>query len=381
MALERFIANKIVPLLRVSDPQAQLIASLTKIVRACGPRKLPWKDAFKPEPQGLWTGPTSLAYLFLWLSRTHPNLEIDGNSPVDWCHAYLDCGQEDIHSAAELNGWGIKNEYFAYNTVKASVTQDSQYVLKLRYAIATGFECPDADNEHLSGRAGTLALLRIVRYWVPQATPVVQECMALLNAAIIERMPWKFQGHSYIGAAHGSIGIITQIVLCEPERAREAIIESEISRHLDLQAADGHWFITEDPSLGSPDLVHYCHGSPGFLISLLKIRPFLSQVLQQRVDIAVEKGQKEVWEKGLLRKEPNLCHGIIGNMLALTDWKQREHFMAHATAGKIEEGKDNGEFVAGDDPFGLLWGEGGRAWGWMILDSRKELGYPSYTDS
>jgi hypothetical protein len=87
-----------------------------------------------------------------------------------------------------------------------------------------------------------------------------------------------------------------------------------------------------------------------------------------------------VWEKGLLRKEPNLCHGITGNMLALTNWKQREHFLAHATAEKIEEGKKNGGFIAGDDRFGLLWGEGGRAWGWMMLDSREELGYPSYTD-
>jgi hypothetical protein len=380
MTSERYIANKTEPLLQVPDPRGQLVTSLTKIVRGCAPRKLPWTDTFKSQPQGLWTGPTSLAYLFLWLSHTHPNLEIDGKLPIDWCHAYLDCGQQDIPSAAGLNGWGVKNEYLAYNTVKASATKDIQYVFKLRDAVANGFECPELDNEHLSGRAGTLALLRIVRHWVPHAAAVVQECMTLLITTIIERIPWRFHGHSYIGAAHGSIGIITQIVLCEPYRAREVIIESEISKLVDLQAADGHWFITEDPELGESDLVHYCHGSPGFVLSLLKMRPSLSPALQERVDVAVEKGQKEVWEKGLLRKEPNLCHGITGNMLALTDWKQREHFLAHATAEKVEEGKKNGDFIAGDDRFGLLWGEGGRAWGWMMLDSREELGYPSYTD-
>jgi hypothetical protein len=67
-------------------------------------------------------------------------------------------------------------------------------------------------------------------------------------------------------------------------------------------------------------------------------------------------------------------------MLALTDWKQREHLLAHATAEKVEEGKKNRGLIAGDDRIGLLWGEGGRAWGWMMLDSRTELGYPSYTD-
>jgi hypothetical protein len=307
-------------------------------------------------------------------------LKIDGKTPLQWCHAYLDCGQHEILSAAGLNGWGVKNEYLAYNAIKASATKDMQYVYKLRDSVAHGFECPEADNEHLSGRAGTLALLRIVQHWFPEAATVVQECMTPLIATVIERMPWRFHGHSYIGAAHGSIGIITQVILCEPNMAHDSRIESEISKLLDIQAADGHWFITEDSEVGSPDLVHYCHGSPGFVISLLKIRSCLSLELQKRVDLAVEKGQKEVWERGLLRKEPNLCHGITGNMLALTDWKQREHFLAHATAQKIEDGKRNGEFIAGDDQFGLLWGEGGKAWGWMMLDSRKELGYPSYTD-
>ena len=287
MTSERYIVNKTDPSLEVSDPRNELIISLTKIVRDCPPRELPWTDTFKPQPQGLWTGPTSLAYLFLWLSRTHPDLHIDGKSPTAWCHAYLECGQQDIPSAAGLNGWGVKNEYLAYNAVKAAATKDLQCVYKLRDAIVNGFECPDADNEHLSGRAGTLALLRIVRHWVPQASDIVQECMASLITTVLEQRPWRFHGHSYIGAAHGSIGIITQIVLCEPHRGRDAIIESEISKHLDLQAADGHWFITEDPGLGSPDLVHYCHGSPGFVMSLLKIRPFLPPALQERVDVAV----------------------------------------------------------------------------------------------
>jgi hypothetical protein len=175
----------------------------------------------------------------------------------------------------------VKNEYLAYNTVKASATKDIQYFLKLRDAVVSGFECPELDNEHLSDRAGTLALLRIVRYWVPEAATIMQECMAPLITTIIERIPWNFHGHSYIGAAHGSIRIITHIVLCEPYRAREVIIEFEISKLLDLPAVDGHWFVTEDPRLGSPDLVHYCHGSPGFIVSLLKIRPFLSPALQE----------------------------------------------------------------------------------------------------
>src|ERR1700761_3883169 len=119
MSSERYLPNINATLLQVSDPLYQLILSLTKIVRGSAPKK-PWTDTFKPQPQGLWTGPTSLAYLFLWLSVTHPNLRIDGKLPIEWCHAYLDCGPEDIASAAGQNRWGVKNEYLCYHAVKAS---------------------------------------------------------------------------------------------------------------------------------------------------------------------------------------------------------------------------------------------------------------------
>ena len=115
-------------------------------------------------------------------------------------------------------------------------------------------------------------------------------------------------------------------------------------------------------------------------MSLVKIRSFFPEDLRQRIDVAIERGRKEVWEKGLLRKEPNLCHGITGNMLALGEWAQREHFLAHTTSEEIEKRKRDGSFIAGDDPYGLLWGEGGRAWGWLMMDIGKDLGYPSYTD-
>jgi hypothetical protein len=156
--------------------------------------------------------------------------------------------------------------------------------------------------------------------------------------------------------------------------------ESQLTALLDVQQEDGHWPITPDPNLGSTDLVHYCHGSPGFVHSLMRIKPFVRATLQDRIDLAIERGRREVWQKGLLRKEPNLCHGITGNMLAFEDWAQREHFMAYTTAQKIEKGISDGTFTAGDDSYGLLWGEAGRAWGWLMIEAKLDLGYPSYTD-
>jgi hypothetical protein len=379
MAHPRYIPNIAPPLLSGQRPREQLLFSLTKIVSQCPPKK-PWTDNFKATPQGLWTGPTSIAYLFLWLAETHPDMIIQDRLPLEWCNRYLDCGSDELSSAQGLNGWGIKNEYLAYNTVKAAATRGNRYVSNVVDVIKNHFDCPAVDNEHLSGRAGTLSLLRIIKRWCPSAAGQVEDCTSTLVEQAMSAVPWRFHGHNYIGAAHGVIGNLTQIVLSRPSMGRDAAIESILSEQLDLQAEDGHWFITDDPALGESDLVHYCHGSPGFIISLAAIRPFVREELQARIDTAIERGRREVWEKGLLRKEPNLCHGIVGNMLALEEWSQREHFMAHATADKIRNGIDNGTFIAGDDKYGLLWGEAGRAWGWAILDKTQDLGYPSYTD-
>lgn len=364
---------------RISNPHEQLILTLTKVLRGCPPSN-PWTDKFKQKPMGLWTGPTSIAYLFLWLADTHPDLTVEGASPRQWCFRYLDCGSSELPGPHGLNDWGIKNEYLAYNVVQAAVSGSESCVRKVVDAICTSFDCPPADNEHLSGRAGTLALLRIIRRWQPQYTQAIESCIEKLIDQIMAARPWTFHGHRYIGAAHGMIGIITEIILSKPSMGHDPSITAIIGELLDLQTEGGHWYITDDPTLGSPDLVHYCHGSPGFVISLSSIRPHVSDYLQQRIDTATEKGRREVWEKGLLTKEPNLCHGIVGNMLALPTWELREHFMEYATEASVQQCIADGKFVAGDDPHGLLWGAAGRAWGWMMLDTKRDLGYPSYND-
>lgn len=154
---------------RISDPHEQLISTLTKVLRECPPCN-PWTDKFKQTPMGLWTGPTSIAYLFLWLNDTYPDLTVEGATPQQWCHRYLDCGSSDLPGPHGLNGWGVKNEYLAYNAVLAALSGNDSCVGKVVDAVRSQFDCPSADNEHLSGRAGTLALLRIIQRWQPRYT-------------------------------------------------------------------------------------------------------------------------------------------------------------------------------------------------------------------
>lgn len=57
-------------------------------------------------------------------------------------------------------------------------------------------------------------------------------------------------------------------------------------------------------------LVHWCHGAPGAIYFLLKAylifnEPKYLSACQTAADL--------IWEKGLLRKGPGICHGIAGN--------------------------------------------------------------------
>ena len=106
--------------------------------------------------------------------------------------------------------------------------------------------------------------------------------------------------------------------------------------------------------------MRFCHGAVGFVLSLLAIRPHFP-TLHTQIDAAVGLGRRITWEKGLLTMEPNICHGITGNALAL-EAQHREHFLCRATPERVDKGVADGRFERGEDPLEMLWGEAGRAW-------------------
>lgn len=54
--------------------------------------------------------------------------------------------------------------------------------------------------------------------------------------------------------------------------------------------------------------------------------------------------------------------------------------MVYIMVQKIEKGISDGIFIVGDDFYGLLWGEVGRVWGWLMIEVKLDFGYFSYID-
>jgi hypothetical protein len=360
---DRYFLNTTNPLLKLGNTKEHLLQEISYILQHCPP-KLPFAsvDRLGRCHRGLFLGPTALAYFFLLLSKSdkHPILVIEGKTPLEWCHAYLNLGQEDADPLFDVS-CGISNPYLAFNTVYACAHNDGAAVTKVLSALKNLGTAP-GHCEWLNGRAGALYLLRVIKKFLPTIyTEEIDQTVKKLIEEIMTQDPWVWAEREYLGTVHGNIGILTQIMLSDPSLAPR--LEDKLSTLLDQQLETRNWPVVKEQDIDT-GLIHFCHGAPGFIISLLAIRSYFP-TLNERIELAIEKGRALIWEKGLLRKEPNLCHGIVGNALAL-EGERREHILACATPEKVREGISEGNFVAEDiGRFELLWGAAGRAWVWM----------------
>jgi Lanthionine synthetase C-like protein len=369
---KRYFLNEATTLRRLDDPKAYLIQSASRIIRECPP-VLPWPAPFRGQIyRGLFVGPTSIAYLFLCLSYKHADLEIEGRLPTEWCKAYLELGQDSVPLVSEKKTCGITNEYLASNALKACIYQNERHALKVLDALQD-LESDPTHCEWMNGRAGALYILRLMRKWLPDMAAAINVVITSLIEAILPQQPWIWNGRQYLGTVHGEIGIFAQIILSDSSYAPK--LENKLLSLLNLQDGEGNW-----PVMPGKDneLVQFCHGAPGFVCSLLAIRPHFP-ALHKQIDAAIALGRKITWEKGLLTKEPNFCHGITGNALAL-DSQQREHFLCFATPDRIQQGIVDGTFEKDEEPYGTLWGEAGRGWVWMEVWDGEEGKLPLYSD-
>ncbi|KAK5994934.1 LanC-like-like-like protein [Cladobotryum mycophilum] len=289
---------------------------------------------------GLLKGFTSIAYLFFQLAALHPDVTVRGHHLLTWAQRYLNGDRGHL----TLDGkCGISSEKLSYEALKACIGRKESDVQIFLENVTAVLGLDHFESELLQGRAGTLYLMRMIRHWVPESTFLLQGPIARISEKIIASKKsgdghgWEWRGSEYFGAAHGDIGIITQLILTTPSLAPR--LESHLDTLLNVQV-DGNW-PSSRRSLKRGDageLVQWCHGAPGFVFSLRVLHAFFPN-LQERIDTCIAKGQELIWKRGLLTKEPSLCHGILGNALALPRGPLREHFLGLATVEAIEKAK------------------------------------------
>ncbi|KAH7175482.1 hypothetical protein EDB81DRAFT_6981 [Dactylonectria macrodidyma] len=339
---QRYISNNL-PTQRLGSAPSELLPYVLEMLVKHAP---PLPAYTERHLGGLFTGYTGLAYLFLQLSAMRPDLQVAGHTMIFWADQYL---TGDRGPLVLENKCGIGSEKLSFEAVKACITKDKDDVIEFLSNIPRilgPYPTPQDDpfaSELISGRAGTLYLLRMVKHWVPEYAPLIDSPLHRLTEYIMAtdddgRGNWEWHGKRFFGAAHGDIGIITQLVLSNPSLAPQ--LSSRLERLLELQAPDGNWpeGARSLKQGRAPSLVQWCHGAPGFIYSLLSLRPYFP-LLHEQIDTSVVKGQGLIWRHGLLTKEPSLCHGIFGNALVLPRGPWRDHFLALATVNAVDKVK------------------------------------------
>lgn len=348
------------------DATSELLSSLERILSFSPP-----DSSASHRCTGLYRGSTSTAFSFYALSKLYPGLKVSSKPLQEWASLYLEPGKlylsKPRHATVDASRCGVANELLAHTAVSAVVYSDRSLAEKLcSYVSQVLIQTESHSNEWLYGVSGYLYLLRLVRKALPDLKWIEESTQQLIELILSSPLPWKWHGSAFLGAVHGSVGIIAQVVLSDPSSAPK--VETMLSTLLDLQLPSGNF----PSSLEKQDddrLVQFCHGSPGFVIALVSIGPHVPK-LRSRIDAAIEKARMNIWEKGLLTKEPSLCHGIAGNALAL-DVEQRNTFMrAMTTQALSEQWKKTSEDEKADS---LYTGEPGRAWVWGVVAYEREL--------
>ncbi|KAF2750569.1 lanthionine synthetase C-like protein-like protein 1 [Sporormia fimetaria CBS 119925] len=366
----RYFRNDAEPTRR--DPHKQLLASLQRLVNDYPPHRI-------SPGGGLYYGPISVAYLFYALHKLYPDLTVDEYPLNTWSAAYIEQAQKHFkdYPGPSASKCGVSDDVMCLLALYAVTAKDTDTAKELCDFAAVTIE-QDASNEWLYGRSGYLYLLRLVR-GAFRDNREIQELIEDTADEVIENImdsprPWKWHGKAYVGAVHGAIGIITQIVLTDPSWAPK--LEAELGALLSYQYESGNFPSSLPP--GRDRLVQFCHGAPGVVASLISIQKYFPEI-QDRISRVVEKGRECIRERGLLTKEPCLCHGITGNALALED-RDFEHFLTYTTGHEMRSMAKDGMLVKSDDPSALWCGEAGRAWAWAVADKKLEKRFLGYND-
>eukprot|EP00331_Platyophrya_macrostoma_P017540 CAMPEP_0176473220 /NCGR_PEP_ID=MMETSP0127-20121128/42177_1 /TAXON_ID=938130 /ORGANISM="Platyophrya macrostoma, Strain WH" /LENGTH=470 /DNA_ID=CAMNT_0017868175 /DNA_START=33 /DNA_END=1446 /DNA_ORIENTATION=- len=133
----------------------------------------------------------------------------------------------------------------------------------------------------------------------------------------------------YFGAAHGTFGVLYMLLAAyklnqkafdDQGSATEVMLQKlrrSYKNLISLQLPSGN-FPCHSKSLQSDKLVQWCHGSPGIIPALLLASEVFTdaELKKSLLESAVKAGEN-VWKYGALKKGFNLCHGVLGNAMAL----------------------------------------------------------------
>lgn len=208
----------------------------------------------------------------------------------------------------------------------ATVTKNFPELLEISNV---ALNLPPLECELLYGRSGCLHGLLFAAKREPTwnlKDPIFSLAKQIIDGSVTQYsdlLMWKWHNKAYLGAIHGTAGILFVLLSCPTELliSIDPAIHRKIKYTVDFilqnyTLASGN--IQSTVENASDRLVHFCHGAPGWIPLICRMAEIYPTDDSYRSH-ALRFGEL-VWERGLLNgKGPGLCHGISGSICSLLE--------------------------------------------------------------
>jgi lantibiotic modifying enzyme len=182
-------------------------------------------------------------------------------------------------------------------------------------------------RELMKGAPGTL--LAALFLYQRTGTPRWAELFRGTAQRLWSQLEWSDEHHcafwrqhfdrlpsTYLDAVHGFVATALPLIhgrhllSAADWAAWEACIVNTVRRTADVESGQANWRpeLDREPE-PAKKLLQFCHGAPGFVISL-------AEMPGTALDELLLAGGQTTWSAGPLAKGPNLCHGTAGNAYA-----------------------------------------------------------------
>ncbi|KAL9483519.1 hypothetical protein ACSS6W_002308 [Trichoderma asperelloides] len=160
---------------------------------------------------------------------------------MHWTRQYLEGDRGKVNITTRV---GISSKKLFRDALTACLSKDEDDVtafLSNMPIVLDPYPALEKDpfgSELWEGRAGTLYFLRLMRHYIPQSAALLEGSIAQVSEEILldsidqDERGWMFYDLEMTGAGHGTIGIITQLVVATPSLATR--LKTKLRDVLDL---------------------------------------------------------------------------------------------------------------------------------------------------
>jgi hypothetical protein len=285
----------------------------------------PQKHKINSHSRGdLYVGLSGIAFMLLKLSKSSMANDIPSLEKVK---IYADAAEEILKLSSSRKYIsllsGNAGVYFVSAAVNEALNKPIDNDIKNILKGMSIFEDPqyldDGQDEMLVGRCGYVLGIQWLQNEI-NSEIIAQNDMKKLARVMLESgrnyarenehvvpLMYQYHGREYLGAAHGVSAILLSLLNISLNDNDLKDVKTTIDAILNLQDSGNFPSKFDKPEA---HLVHWCHGAPGIVFLMAKAYKVFNE--EKYLKSCLQCGDL-VWEKGLLKKGPGMCHGIASS--------------------------------------------------------------------